>query len=503
MTKDDATAGQLRVKILPVDSLRENVVFLSRRCQALRPERQVGSRKVEVSVGSRSVLASLLIVDDATLVGDSEIGLSSPACARLNASAGDFARVAPAQTPASMDHVRGKIRGETLGDAGLAEIVADLARHRYSDMEVAAFLIASASFMTAEEVLSLTKAMADAGARLSWPRETVVDKHCIGGIPGNRTTLIVAPIVAAHGLLMPKTSSRAITSPAGTADTMEVLARVDLGADEMRSVVGRCGACIVWGGHVNLSPADDVLISVERPLGVDTPGQMVASILSKKMAAGSTHLLVDMPVGPTAKIRSADHAHEIRKLFEFVGARVGVNVEVLMTDGSAPVGRGVGPVFEARDALQVLDGADAAPTDLAEKAIAIACRLLEFDPDVRGGQGAARARELLQSGRAREKMAHITDAQGAPPRVAKPGSRVREIVSRQTGEVRAIDCFRIARLARFAGAPTDPGAGIDLLKGVGDHVRAGEPLFRLHGEEASDFAFAEAAALDDNGVTVS
>jgi thymidine phosphorylase len=140
----------------------------------------------------------------------------------------------------------------------------------------------------------------------------VVDKHSIGGIPGNRTTMIVAPIVAAHGLIMPKTSSRAITSPAGTADTMEVLAKVDLSEAEMRSVVERCGACIAWGGHVNLSPADDVIIAVERPLQIDTPEQMVASILSKKMAAGVTHLVLDIPFGPTAKIRSAAYAQRVR-----------------------------------------------------------------------------------------------------------------------------------------------------------------------------------------------
>jgi thymidine phosphorylase len=504
--RDQASAlealTQLRVKALPVDTLRENVVMLSRDCHALRPERYKGSRKAELRLNGRSIVANILIVDDPALVSAGEAGLTRPAVDRLCAENGDQVHIGPAASPDSLDFVRAKIRGETLPDDAISAIVRDLAGHRYSDMEIAAFLIASASFMTADEVLALTRAMADAGTRLKWRRDLIVDKHCIGGIPGNRTTMVVAPIVAAHGLTMPKTSSRAITSPAGTADTMEVLARVDLNIEEMHAVIDKCGACIVWGGHVNLSPADDVLISVERPLAIDTPEQMVASILSKKLAAGSTHLLVDMPIGPTAKIRSGAYAQRVRKLFEFVGARVGIAVEVTVTDGAAPIGRGVGPVLEARDVRDVLECAPHAPLDLREKSIDLAGRLLEYDPAMRGGQGRARAQELLDSGAARRAMDEMMDAQGPPPRVTAPGRLVCEVVAPRNGRVTSMDCFRIARLARLAGAPTDPGAGIDLLKRNGDAVRAGEPLFRIHGEEESDFRTAVEASARDSGVVV-
>ena len=288
--------------------------------------------------------------------------------------------------------MRGKIHGATLTLAELTDVVEDLVSHAYSDMEVAAFLIDCASFMTADETVALTQAMIASGSRLAWNRPMVTDKHCIGGIPGNRTTLIVAPIVAAHGLLFPKTSSRAITSPAGTADTMEVLARVDLNEEEMRAVVERCGACIVWGGRVGLAPADDVLISVERPFGVDTPEQMVASILSKKVAAGSTHLVIDLPVGPSAKMRNTNEALRLRKLFEFVGGRLGLTLDTVISDGSQPIGRGVGPMLEARDVRAVLENAPDAPADLKKKSLMLAGRILEFDPDLRGCAGAVRAR---------------------------------------------------------------------------------------------------------------
>ena len=236
----------------------------------------------------------------------------------------------------------------------IRSIVDDISHYRYSDMEIAAFLVGSASFMTSGELLAMAQSMAEAGTQLKWDRPIVVDKHCIGGIPGNRTSMVVVPIVAAHGLTIPKTSSRAITSPAGTADTMEVLARVDLGVDEMKQVVDACHGCLVWGGHVNLSPADDILISVERPLSLDTREQMVASIMSKKIAAGSTHLLIDLPIGPAAKLTNAMEAMRLRKLFEFVGDHFGIAVEVITTDGRQPIGNGIGPVLEAHDVMAVL-----------------------------------------------------------------------------------------------------------------------------------------------------
>jgi thymidine phosphorylase len=369
-------------------------------------------------------------------------------------------------------------------------------------MEIAAFLVACAAFMTPDETLALTRGMVAVGRTLTWDAPMVVDKHCIGGIPGNRTSLIVTPIVAAHGLVMPKTSSRAITSPAGTADTMEVFARVELDEARMRAVVERCGACIAWGGRVNLSPADDVLISVERPLSIDTPEQMVASILSKKVAAGSSHLVLDVPVGPTAKVRDRRAALRLKKLFEYVADGVGLGLEVLITDGSEPIGRGIGPVLEARDVAAVLEDRPDAPADLKAKSIRLAGRILENDPALRGGAGERRARDLLESGAARARFAEICEAQGASPITGGAGDQAVEVKALRSGRVAAIDCLRIAAIARLAGAPTDPGAGVDLLRKTGETVREGEPLYRIHGSEPSDFGFACEAAGEDPGFRI-
>lgn len=494
-----ATPMHLKIKPIAINTFRENVLLLSRDCHALRPERLKGSRKVEIEAGGERLLATVVIADDPLLIAADEVGLTQPAFRRLGAQAGALAKVAPAPPPLATSAIFDKIRGDTLTPAQLTDVVHDLVDHRWSDMEIAAFLVACASFMTADETLALTDAMARAGKRLEWDNRLVVDKHCIGGVPGNRTSLIVAPIVAAHGLLFPKTSSRAITSPSGTADTMEVLARVDLDEQEMRAVVERCGGCVVWGGRVDLSPADDVLISVERPLSIDTPDQMVASILSKKIAAGATSLIIDVPVGPTAKVRDTRAALRLRKLFEFVGSRLGLHIDVMMTDGSQPIGRGIGPALEMRDVMAVLRGASDAPAELTDKAVKLSGRLLELDPDVRGGQGEARARELLKGGAALKKMEQIAEAQGPSPVSNEIGSLVHEVAAKADGWIEGIDCLRIARIARLAGAPTDPGAGIDILKRKGDNVRAGEPLYRIHGVEQADFDYAADTADADSG----
>lgn len=481
-----------------LDTGRENVVVISRRSRALRPEVFRGFSRVELRCGEKVLLATLLITDDG-LVGIDEIGLADPAFRRFAEQAGCLVTVSPAMRPNSLDAVRAKIQGRAPDNNEIKAIIDDISHYRYSDMEIAAFLVSSANFMTSGELLALSSAMAQAGTQLKWDRPIIVDKHCIGGIPGNRTSMVVVPIVAAHGLTIPKTSSRAITSPAGTADTMEVLARVDLGVEEMKEVVSACHGCLVWGGHVNLSPADDILISVERSLSIDTREQMVASIMSKKLAAGSTHLLIDLPVGPAAKLTTATDAMRLRKLFEFVGDHFGISVEVVTTDGRQPVGSGIGPVLESQDVMAVLSNAPDAPTDLREKSLRLAAHLLEYDPDLRGGSGYSRARELLETGAALKQMHKIIEAQGPSACRTDVGNLAADICAQRDGVIEAINCLRLNRLARTAGAPIDKGAGIKVFKKIGDRVGQGEPLYRIHAYDASEFDLAVAAAHADPG----
>ena len=283
---------------------------------------------------------------------------------------------------------------------------------------------------------------------------------------------------------------------------MEIFARVELGIDRLREIVKHERACLAWGGTARLAPVDDILISVERPLSMDSPGQMVASILAKKIAAGASHLLIDIPVGPTAKVRKRAEAMNLRKLFEYAGDLLGLHLEVMITDGKQPIGRGIGPVLEARDVRQVLENDPLAPTDLKEKALQLAGRILEFDADVRGGQGYFIARDILESGRALDKFDSICAAQGESPHCYQIGQLTRDVLAPRAGKVSTIDNLQMARIARLAGAPMDKGAGIELYKKFGDEVSEGEPLYRIYSEFNADFEFARQAASDDSGYRI-
>ena len=482
-----------------IDTYPENTAFLLREGNGYSPEQFQALRKIRIAGEGKEILATLALVDDDTLLQSGEIGLGEQAFRRLGLPEGAQVEFAQAKPPASLEYVRRKIDGDTLADSEIEAIIRDIAEHRYSPMEIGAFLVACAGFMSTQETLSVTKAMIEVGERLHWKADLVVDKHCIGGIPGNRTSMIIVPIVAAHGLLIPKTSSRAITSPSGTADTMEVLAHVDLTGTQMYDVVAREHALLAWGGRVQLSPADDVLISVERPLRIDTFEQMVASILSKKVAAGSTHLVLDIPVGPTAKVRSQHDAVRLRKMFEYVARHVGITTQVVFTDGSQPVGRGIGPMLEARDVMAVLRNEQDAPEDLRSRALLLAGRVLDFDPELEGGKGYARAQELLASGAALAAMERLIAAQGKQEQKFVLGIHRHDVTAPSGGSVAAIDCEIIARIARLAGAPMDKGAGIDLFHKVGAQVRRGEVLYRIHANSEAGLRFACELATEQSG----
>lgn len=506
-TRDNSsTPSTLVLHRVLIDTYHENVAYLHRDCAVYRAEGFKALSKVEIRANGRGILASLNVVDDGNIVACDQLGLSKAALTQLGAKNGDTAVISQAEAPESIGALHRKLAGERLNLDDFHAIVRDIAAHRYSKIELTAFVVATnRDELDREEVYFLTEAMAACGRKFDWHEHLVIDKHCIGGIPGNRTSMLVVPIVAAHGLLCPKTSSRAITSPAGTADTMEVLANVELPFEQLTKIVREHRGCLAWGGTADLSPADDVLIAVERPLALDSPGQMVASILSKKIAAGSTHLVLDIPIGPTAKVRSMPDAQRLRRLFEYVAKRMNLSLDVVITDGRQPVGNGVGPVLEARDVMRILENDPRAPVDLRQKALRLAGRLIECSPDVRGGDGFAIARDILDSGRALAKMNDIIAAQGKKPfdyNDPQLGALTIDVQANESGVVTGIDNLQIAHVARLAGAPKVSGAGLDLFRKLGDPVMAGDILYRVHAGFRSDLDFARQACAKHTGYTI-
>ncbi len=479
----------LKLKRLGIDTYKEPVIYMRQDCHVCRAEGFEVQARLLVTVNGKSLTATLNMIHNGILK-PGHAALSEYAWSKLGAREGDSIHLSHAPSVHSLGHVRSKIFGNFLDSEQLGAIVKDIVAGHYSDIHISSFLTACAgSRLNEKEIVALTRAMVESGDRLDWGRKLVVDKHCVGGLPGNRTTPIVVAIIAAHGLTMPKTSSRAITSPAGTADTMEVLAPVDLNLKTMRRVVEKENGCIVWGGSVSISPADDLLIRVEKALDLDSEGQLVASVLSKKIAAGSSHVLIDMPVGPTAKIRTLQMAETLSRYLEQTGAALGISVRVHTSDGSQPVGRGIGPALEARDLVSVLRNESAAPQDLRERALDLAGHILEFSPGVKSGQGRKMALGILEDGRAWKKFQAICEAQGGLRDIPKP-KNTQIIEADRAGEVVAIDNRRIARVAKLAGAPSDKVAGVDLHAPVGTKINKGQPLFTVHAESPGELDYA-------------
>ncbi|MBN8606076.1 MAG: thymidine phosphorylase family protein [Caulobacterales bacterium] len=484
-----------RLRLLTQD---EAIVLMRTDCHVCKSEGLAARARVLLRAGSREVIATLYQIENDWLGAD-EAGLSEAAWQRLGLNIGDVIEVQNAPTVESLADVRRRIYGGRLDARAFRGIISDVVAGRYADIHLATFVAACSAFpLNVDEITHLTAEMADAGERLSWGVPVVSDKHSVGGLPGNRTTPIVVAIAASCGLTMPKTSSRAITSPSGTADAMETLAPVDLDVATMRRVVEMEGGCIAWGGAVRLSPADDVLIRVERALEIDTEGQLIASVLSKKIAAGATHVVLDLPVGPTAKVRTDIAADKLTEHISIVASSFGMKTRILRTDGSQPVGRGIGPALEARDVLAVLRCEPQAPKDLRTRALVIAAAALELAGVAPEGLGGALAEEALATGRAWAKFQRICAAQGGmrEPPVAP---LTRALAAPHSGILTHVNNRKISRLAKLAGAPDDKAAGVELLARLGDQVTAGAPLVIVHAEAPGelDYALAFAAANMD------
>ncbi len=427
-----------------------------------------------------------------------EVGLFEEVWHLLKAKHGDPLMITVVSRPTSVAAISKKLLGKPLQKKEVFSIIRDIVDHKLSAIETTYFVASGyVKPYSTQELVWMVKAMASTGDVFSWGNKKVVDKHSVGGLAGNRTTMVAIPIIASLGLTIPKTSSRAITSPAGTADTMEVLAPVSLTSAQVRAVVNRTGGCLIWGGGLSIAPADDIIIRVSRPLSLEPYDKMIVSILAKKVAMGVKYLIIDLPYGPETKIPDLQTAQNIRRRFIEVAKAFRMKVRVKFDEARQPIGQGIGPALEARDVLRVLQRKSTRPRDLESKAIGLAAELLEMSHSCRPGRGKTIATAALRSGRAWKKMQQIIAAQGGNPKLDSDavalGAETYRFLSVRSGRVKAINNRAVDEIARTLGAPDHKLGGIYLHQKLGSRVKRGNKLLTLYSYSADRIALARKA----------
>lgn len=491
----------LSLKHINIKSFNENVAYINKNCLEYSIEDISSLSQVEVVTETSKIYAFLQIVEDDNLVSPTQLGLNDEAYSNLGEMEGTEVSISIAAPAPSRAALKRKIAGNILSPQDYKFVIKDIINRRYSNIDIASFIVAGGTFISANEVLSLTEALVN-NNRINWNQDKiVVDHHCLGGVPGNKTDIIVSSIVGAYGLLMPKTVSKATTSCASVADTMGIMCNVNLTHDHFIELAQKNRSVIANYEPLNIAEAVKSISNVERHLGLTQQEFLLTTILAIKISAGVTHLLIDIPVGEKSRIKTTYEAIRLRKLAEYVGDRLGIDIEVVITDGREPIGNGVGAILEARDVVQVLKNKPHAPQDLLEKSLFLAGRILSFDTNLRGGKGYDVAVDILRSGQALEKLNEMIVSQGKKEQPVL-GSYVRDVVASQKGEVLEIDNTQINKIGIWAGAKQCVGAGIDLFKKIGDEVIEGEPLYRIYACSQEDLDLAESVVESSTGYLI-
>ena len=473
---------ELKVKLLkwsagiPVAMLRKET--------AIRAGVRAQERILIQTNGTKG-FTTILDTVESGLIKKNEIGLSLEISQVLKIKQGQKISIKIAPTPKSLDFIKKKLNNIPLSESEIREIIKDVVNNSLSEAEIALFISAMYKYgMSFKETVYLIKAILDSGNRLVLHNKFVVDKHSIGGVAGNRTTPLVVSICAAGGLTCPKTSSRAITSAAGTADVIETIARVEFPMNELKKIIEKTGGCMVWGGGLGMVPADDKIIQIEKMLKIDPESQLLASIMSKKLAMSSKYILIDIPCGDSAKV-SRHNALSLKKKFERLAKYFKKKMKVVLTDGSQPIGNGVGPVLELLDIIKILDPAQSGPKDLEEKSLFLAGELLELCGKSKKGKGIELAKSILHSGKAFSKFKEIIAAQNGSLKRISIGKFKKDIFSNRKGKIIKIDNKKINSLARVAGCPADKSSGLYLHVHKGYSVEKKGKLLTIYAESES------------------
>lgn len=488
---------KLKVKTVDLDAGDKEVVILN-----YHDSRELGVRPLERVVLHDHPKAITAIVNIShKYVKRGTIALYQDVAKNLRVKDGSYVNVMPRGSLESKNFIRKKTDGIELNEKEIVKIVNDINDRNLNDLEVSSFITAlHINGMSLRENVFFTKAMIKTSSSMFHFSGHVVDKHSCGGVPGDKTSMLLVPIIAAAGLVIPKTSSRAITDPAGTSDRVEALTRVSLSPQEINKVVKKIGCCLVWGGALNLAPVDDMTIQIEKPLSMDP--LIVPSILTKKKIMGAKSVILDIPVGPETKFKDKRKATEIGELFKKVGKNIGLKIDYVFTDGHQPLGYTMGAALEAREALQSLIDPNNAPKDLVKKVLLVSNRLLKM------ANSKKKAEEIFYSRKAEKKFREIISAQGGNGNIMpedipiEENTKRFEIVSNKNGKVKYISNKALINIAKITGAPSDKFSGLLLNKKVGDKVQKGELLYTIYSEKEAKLEMARDFAKVNNGYLI-
>ncbi len=482
----DIEAGKL-ISIIHEKDAKELGIFPLDRIELINPKTK------------RKIITVADITD--SIVKEKEIGLFKDVSKSLGLKKKTEINVTPVSIPESVKFIKKKMDGNSLNEKEIQKIVEDLSNNHLSQIEASAFV--SAVYINGfnlQETIAMTKALVEGGKKLNLNKKFVVDKHSIGGING-RATMIIVPIVACNELFIPKTSSRSITSASGTADSMEVLTKVELSLKKIKKITQKIGGVIAWGGSLELAPGDDKIIEIEHPLNLDPPGQVIASVMAKKVSVGTKYLVIDIPVGEHTKVKTKENAENIAKKFLEVSKEMKIKTEVLLTDGTKANGPAFGAALEAKHAMEILEGK--VFDNLAQKSCQLAGALFELTGKTKKGKGYEKAVELLKNGKALKKMQEIIKAQGGKiisSKQIKLSSKKIEIKANKSGKIERIDLTALKEIARTSGAPADKKAGLLLKVEEDDIIKKGQIVFEIHGTNERKLKVAEEKAIKNNPI---